>query len=350
MKRRIFCAILALMLLLCACTASAATWQEQYDLGVRYLSEGNYREAIIAFTAAIEIDPKRAEAYVGRGQAYVLSSETEENLAAARADFEAAIELDETLAEAWLGLADVYIRLGDYDRALEILQEALEKTGNDPSVAGKIAEIESGNIKDSSGKLRRTSYFNENGELVWYLEYTYNVDRTEACVTSWDAAGNQLDHLDLGYDEGRGVYVSFSLTMDGRLYRYEIESDESGRTVKTTHYNENGEINNYQTFQYDENGKVIRRDSYSPDGTLTGYYVSEYNSDGREIKGSNYNADGSLFNYSTHEYDSNGKLVQVSYYNGNGELTQYMVYRDDEQGRWTDTYDGDGNLKYSLLN
>lgn len=37
---------------------SPASWQEQYDLGVRYLSEGNYEEAILAFTAAIEIDPK----------------------------------------------------------------------------------------------------------------------------------------------------------------------------------------------------------------------------------------------------------------------------------------------------
>lgn len=49
-------------------------------MGVRYLSEGNYEEAIIAFTAAIEIDPKRAEAYVGRGDAYVLSENAVENL------------------------------------------------------------------------------------------------------------------------------------------------------------------------------------------------------------------------------------------------------------------------------
>ena len=62
------------------------TWQEQYDLGIHYLSEGNYEEAIIAFTAAIEIEPKRAEAYVGRGNAYVLSGETEENLTAAQVD------------------------------------------------------------------------------------------------------------------------------------------------------------------------------------------------------------------------------------------------------------------------
>ena len=52
--------LLVVLLCLSACGQSAeSTWQEQYDLGVRYLSEGNYEEAIIAFTAAIEIDAAR---------------------------------------------------------------------------------------------------------------------------------------------------------------------------------------------------------------------------------------------------------------------------------------------------
>ena len=69
------------LLMLCSCGKSPAEqWQEQYDLGVRYLSEGNYEEAIIAFTAAIEIDPNRAEAYVSRGNAYAASGDTEENM------------------------------------------------------------------------------------------------------------------------------------------------------------------------------------------------------------------------------------------------------------------------------
>ena len=62
---------LALVLGLCACGQdAAAAWQEQYDLGVKYLSEGNYEEAVIAFTAAIEIDPKRPEAYLKAAEAY----------------------------------------------------------------------------------------------------------------------------------------------------------------------------------------------------------------------------------------------------------------------------------------
>ena len=136
--------------LLTACGQSAPTWQEQYDLGVRYLSEGSYEEAVIAFTAAIEIDPKQASAYVGRGDAYVGLGETEENLASAQTDYEAAMELDETLAEAYLGLADVYVRRGEYEKALEILQNGLELTDYDPDIADKIAELETETAEDIS--------------------------------------------------------------------------------------------------------------------------------------------------------------------------------------------------------
>jgi len=145
-------AIWTLVLGLCSCGTSGTaegngsdvpelTYQGYYDLGVRYLSEGNYEEAILAFTAAIEIDPKRAPAYVGRGDIYVLSGETEENLAAAKADYETAIEMDEMLPEAYLGLADVYVRQGSFKNALEILQRGYEKT-EDAELSNRIREIE----------------------------------------------------------------------------------------------------------------------------------------------------------------------------------------------------------------
>ena len=69
---------LVICLLLTACDRSVeAQWQEQYDLGVRYLSDGNYEEAIIAFTAAIEIDPKQPDAYIGASEAYMEMGDTE---------------------------------------------------------------------------------------------------------------------------------------------------------------------------------------------------------------------------------------------------------------------------------
>lgn len=61
---RLLSPVLALALIVslltgCGSGTGGSTWQDQYDLGMLYLSEGNYEEAIIAFTAAIEIDPKR---------------------------------------------------------------------------------------------------------------------------------------------------------------------------------------------------------------------------------------------------------------------------------------------------
>ena len=46
-------------------------------MGVRYLSEGNYEEAIIAFAAAIEIDPKQPDAYLKASEAYMEMEDTE---------------------------------------------------------------------------------------------------------------------------------------------------------------------------------------------------------------------------------------------------------------------------------
>ena len=120
----------ALALGLTGC-AGAPTWEEQYDLGVRYLSEGNYEEAVIAFTAAIEIDPRRAEAYVGRGDAYLASGETEENLKAALADYEAALDLDGRQEEVYEKLSAVYLAMGETERGLEILEEGAEELDSD---------------------------------------------------------------------------------------------------------------------------------------------------------------------------------------------------------------------------
>lgn len=113
--KRICSYLLAILLLLSvsACGQKAAletspTWQDQYDLGIRYLSEGNYEEAIIAFTAAIEIDSKQADAYIQ--------------------------------------LANVYIGIGDVTNATDILYNALDCCDDLASAADMLAQLESGNF------------------------------------------------------------------------------------------------------------------------------------------------------------------------------------------------------------
>lgn len=153
--KKIVALLLIFSLSLCGCASNSATtvngadkehimtWQEQYDLGVRYLSEGNYEEAIIAFTAAIEIDPKQAPAYAGRGDAYngvaQLSmtsieedAELTEDAASAYnnaiADYLKALDLDGSVTELYKKAAEVYVQLGDTEAAVEILERGIAVT------------------------------------------------------------------------------------------------------------------------------------------------------------------------------------------------------------------------------
>lgn len=178
--------------------SSGFSWQEQYDLGVRYLSEGNYEEAIIAFTTAIEIDPQRAPAYVGRGDAYVQSGETEEDLTAAQVDYEKAIELDELLVEAYLGLANVYIWKGDYDMALEILQQGFEKVSDD-KIEEKIYEVLAATDDFVSGNIVKFTPFNELDSSIQFLVE----DLMDKAITNPDEAVEVLSttYIDL-IDQG----------------------------------------------------------------------------------------------------------------------------------------------------
>lgn len=118
------------------------SWQEQYDLGVRYLSEGNYEEAILKFSAAIEIDPKQIPAYIGRAEAYVSSGATEENCRKALADYETVLSMDDSITVVWINAANLYEQLGETETALEILQDGLEKAEDFAAVQEKLEEMQ----------------------------------------------------------------------------------------------------------------------------------------------------------------------------------------------------------------
>lgn len=127
-------------------------------MGVRYLSEGNYEDAIIAFTAAIEIEP-RAEAYIGRGQALLMFYD-EENSAAAIDDFDMAIELDPSATDAWQGLIEGYRGLSDWENALKSIDHAREKLGIGDIFEAEVEEIR----KQLSDEAADKEPAEENGE------------------------------------------------------------------------------------------------------------------------------------------------------------------------------------------
>ena len=190
---------LMIVLSLCACAREnvGSTWQEQYDLGMRYLSDGNYEEAIIAFTAAIKIDSKRPEAYSG--------------------------------------LANTYIAMGDYDKAAGVWENIPTETDGVDTTSFSIWQRKSENIlaaleSGESGIWIMNCAFNKETfssgketELVVTVFYNavadaeYRINLMKESDKSWESTGESLI-----LNQGVGVcrlMGSATLPPDGEYFK-----------------------------------------------------------------------------------------------------------------------------------
>ena len=341
MSKRFGAVFAILILFVFVACSQQSTWQDQYDLGVRYLSDGNYEEAIIAFTAAIDIEPKLAKAYIGRGQAYVFFGDTEENLLAAHADYEEAIKLDDKNPEGYLGLADVYIRMGEYDKALEVLKDGLSKTNNDADIAAKISEMENGNINDSAGRVHRYSVYDGDGTLLHYYDYQYNVNGEEASITSYDSDGEKIDYVETQYDSQGNVISSYGFNEDdGTLFRIDYEYDSDGLEIEEIWYDKNGNVDSYCINEY-ENGLCISQKWFDKNNIIMEEDRLQYDSDGLLVRLENLSENY----YETYEYDADGIMIAQKFYWDN-QLRSYLEYLYDEDGNYLgyNEYSGSGEL------
>ena len=183
-----------LILLLTACGQSQETqWQEQYDLGVRYLSEGNYEEATIAFTAAIEIDPKRAEAY--------------------------------------LKFADTYISLGDFESALSLLKTGIEKVDTPDDLMQALKKLEMQSEIQWHADLTTEEQNTMNTLMLAFQQDDFELIKTSIRNTAlWtlilehgEKATRMSHYYELDYGntiDGQGIHISAS------------SSDEHDRSIE----------------------------------------------------------------------------------------------------------------------
>lgn len=279
--KRIVMMILLTALLLVGCASKEATWQEQYDLGMRYLSESNYEESLFAFSQAIAIDPKNADAYLGRAEAY-LAAGGEENRTKATADY--------------LTAADLCIDQGNLVRAEEILNEALEAIGESQMIRDKIEEIDG----DTADRLYENQYYDDGTLRIGYE-----------------------------YDENHNMIKENHYKPDGSL-EYTAEYDASSQVKKLVFYNNDKSIWYYEVYEYDEYGKRVRENIYEGNDRLNAYRINEYGESEKPIKTSVYSPDGKLNQYTTYSYGLDGKLTKVSWYDSDGNLEREDQY--DENG------------------
>lgn len=225
MKQRLLSLLLAFVMcfgiVACGGANTEKQWQESYDLGIKYLSEGNYEEAIIQFTAAIQIDPKRPDAYIS--------------------------------------LADVYVAQGDYDAALAILQQGIDATG-DETLRHKWSELDASALRRLPQQLRGDFHYEERyyrtpEEMEQFIPYqTIAAGLAGDCAQTRDAAAS-----DPGVQEAMRASVAqnaiqryWTILEDGALL---LVNCEEPRVY--SNYSETDEVCRYFVVYRQENGTAF---------------------------------------------------------------------------------------------
>ena len=209
---------LALILGLCACSSAqpenpseesspsstqSPTWQEQYDLGVRYLSEGNYQDAIIAFTAAIEIDPRQADAYIG--------------------------------------LADTYEAQGDVERARHVLEDALAAVADPEAIQNRLVEMgESANLESTPGTT---------------IEPTQELEPTPEATAEPSLAPSAEPTVELTPESPPITFADFAYAgdIDGSVWHFYDDSPNSSSSyIGRFNFSESGDVHFLCGWAYSE--------------------------------------------------------------------------------------------------
>lgn len=191
MKKLLLPFLLIIAIGLGACSQNQeAQWQEQYDLGIRYLSEGNYEEAIIAFTTAIEIDPKMSETY--------------------------------------LALGNLYIELGDYEAAAKILEQGVSNT-NDTSLQELLDDVKKLVSIDFDNLVSNAFSYTDAGESSSFEYHIPKINIDDAAI----AQLNQEIYAGLEYDHIASDIAAYGFADHSASYQWSVNGSILSLVTKT---------------------------------------------------------------------------------------------------------------------
>lgn len=367
--RRLSCVLISLVLLLslssCGQDGNVTAWREQYELGARYLSEGNYEEAVIAFAAAIRIDPKQPEAYTSLAEAYIGAG-----------DYDKAAE---TVAQGQQACGDT----GEFDRLLEEIA-AKQEAGTENSDGMEKEELGHGgqplSEKEKPQIIRQvqTSYYasSDQPNYVTITEFELGTELPDAIYKSlylesyhpiyseeqmidgngemvplirheWDYGEDgictQERYINVQLGEMLTTSISYQENEQGNIISYEmIDYDINQQSVWYYEYDSNGRITNCtnnrvtNTYEYDSNGNLVKE--IFPSWFVANefdYTIYEYDAQNRvtrSLAALSAPMDKSLdsLNYTLYFYDDSGKLSELQLYNPEGTLIQYILFSYEE--------------------
>ena len=241
---------------------SGLNWKDQYDLGIRLLNEGRYEDAILAFTAAIQINPKSAVSYVERANAYLAWAD------AAIQDAYASLGEGETLV--W---SDITVSTSEGDKTIGDL---FQNAADDFAKADEL--IENGESTDDLDAEAVKDAADKQAEALANLAQSLLPKKDEPGVL--DQILELLDKADELTDDEEiqkfidAIYSAATAPTEARLplgYRLEYENPEDGTPTGWT------------KFYYDENGRKIGEAYVQEDGTESSMMPIYYDANGHKL-------------------------------------------------------------------
>lgn len=328
--------VLCFVLTLFACGKKAAdNWQEQYDLGQKYLLELNYEQALIAFTNAIEIDPAKGEAYIGRGDTYAAialasldETDIDQAYLNAQNDYETALSSMELTYDLFEKLATVYELQGNDDALLALIEQAKDVLGEDDTRLRNWLDAHS--VPDDEGDDSTGQPMTLN-ELIPELDPEAYMALFRVMPVSNAAAGTNTVFIDYyrtpaEYAEAYGPLIQpLSAFLENATNQEDIV--QAGHWLEDVYYL-TGDMDNVlktRTLVYEKTGS----DEFDPNGYVDTFderleYFYKFNE---------YGATEKIFREdngyeSNYVYDAQGRILTVGSLSAGGRYTEYS-YTDD---------------------
>jgi len=120
--KRLLLTLLIAFFMVAGCGVGVSDYDDAVLDGISNLNLNKPEKAFEDFSRAIELDPSRADGYVGRANTLNTLARYEESLP----DYNRAIEIDPKLANAYANRGSAYSHLGHYKKAIADYEMALE--------------------------------------------------------------------------------------------------------------------------------------------------------------------------------------------------------------------------------
>lgn len=337
--------LLVSVLILFAGCQKKMTVQDYLDLGEKYLTEANYEEAIVAFTKAIEVEPKALKAYEGLTNAYIKT----ENYEKAQEVLQSGISVYEGLAEDEKTdeFKLIYEELLKLEEKIRQYLDAENSSDVEENESETLAEID---LTDAEQERLVAEVKEKYGSIL--EQVVAEIRSQDPTYTHYftDDFKSFVEGLEkpLIWQQEDGNYLGLYVGTDGDVYVYLGEMDNGIRSGSGSWYGEYEETDE----EGDARGVTLFFGNWFEDypggsGTMIDIsYDSEYGEDREEIQG-NYQEgyeNGTMNNYDY--FFDEGEPVNITWtYNVAHGIPHTLHVDDDgdrvfaESGDWSRYYD-----------